>query len=232
MEFNERLKKVRSIMGLTQVEFAELGGVKAVTQTNYERGIRFPTLEYLLNLKKAGVDINFVIFGEVQEQATLSDTESKILLAYRNGGSERKLAIEFVAGIHDDNMPQDSEGGSSFSTPSEEIKEDKKIDSSKLFAVYYCGDVVRNSFNLFFKVAPIFSIAAILFLGITHILITEFIPLFSENSLLLANMGSLVIAMVGLVLIILGGVKVGEKLLNHQDSNLVRLRQLKALLDK
>lgn len=94
--------------------------------------------------------------------------------------------------------------GGSFSTPSEEIKEDKKIDSSKLFAVYYCGDVVRNSFNLFFKVAPIFSIAAILFLGITHILITEFIPLFSENSLLLANMGSLGIAMVGLVLIILG----------------------------
>lgn len=230
MEFNERLKKVRSIMGLTQVEFAELGGVKAVTQTNYERGIRFPTLEYLLNLKKAGVDINFVIFGEVQEQATLSDTESKILLAYRNGGSERKLAIEFVAGIHDDNMPQDSEGGSSFSTQAEEIKEGEKIDSNKLFSVYYWGDVVRNAFNFFFKVAPIFSIAAILFWGIIHT-ITEFLPLFAGNGLF-ANSVTLGITVIALLSTILVGIKIGDKLLNYKDSNLVRLRQLKALFAK
>lgn len=230
MEFNERLKKVRSIMGLTQVEFAELGGVKAVTQTNYERGIRFPTLEYLLNLKKAGVDINFVIFGEVQEQATLSDTESKILLAYRNGGSERKLAIEFVAGIHDDNTPQDSEGGSSLSTQAEEIKEGEKIDSNKLFSVYYWGDVVRNTFNFFFKVAPIFSIAAILFWGMIHI-ITEFIPLFVENGLF-ANSVSVGIAVITLLFITLGSIKIGDKLLNYKDSNLVRLRQLRVLFAK
>ena len=217
-------------MGLTQVEFAELGGVKAVTQTNYERGIRFPTLEYLLNLKKAGVDINFVIFGEVQEQATLSDTESKILLAYRNGGSERKLAIEFVAGIHDDNTPQDSEGGSSLSTQAEEIKEGEKIDSNKLFSVYYWGDVVRNTFNFFFKVAPIFSIAAILFWGMIHI-ITEFIPLFVENGLF-ANSVSVGIAVITLLFITLGSIKIGDKLLNYKDSNLVRLRQLRVLFAK
>lgn len=230
MEFNERLKKARHIMGLTQVEFAELGGVKAVTQTNYERGLRFPTLEYLLNLKKNGVDINFVIFGEVQEQATLSDMESKLLLAYRNGGFERKKAIEFVAGIYDENPPSDIHKKDD-SNHESEIKKDKNEDNNNLFSTYYWGDVVRNASKLFFKVMPIFLMVAILFWGVTHILITEFVSLFPEGSLF-ANLVSSGLAVIVLLFITLGSIKIGERLLNPQDSNLVRLRRLKALLTK
>lgn len=228
MEFNERLKKARHIMGLTQVEFAELGGVKAVTQTNYERGIRFPTLEYLLNLKKNGVDINFVIFGEVQEQATLSDMESRLLLAYRNGGFERKKAIEFVAGIYDENPPSDSDKRDS-SNHGAEIK--KNEDNNNLFSTYYLGDVVRNVSKIFSTVMPVFLMAAILFWGVIHILITEFTPLFPEGSLV-ANLVSAGIAVIALLFIVLGSIKMGERLLNPQDSNFVRLRRLKALLAK
>lgn len=230
MEFNERLKKVRSITGLTQVEFAKLGGVKAVTQTNYERGLRFPTLEYLLNLKKAGVDIHFVIFGEVQDQGGLSEMESKLLLAYRNGGAERRKAIEFVAGIYNDDNTQDEpkEGTSNHHSDADQNKEKNR---NSFFSAYSLDDMRRNAFNFVLKVIPIVSLAAILFWGVIHILTAEFITRFSEGSLL-AYIGSLGGAIIALLFITLGCIKVGEKLLNYKDSNLVRLRQLRALFSR
>lgn len=230
MEFNERLKKVRSIMGLTQVEFAKLGGVKAVTQTNYERGLRFPTLEYLLKLKTAGVDIHFVVFGEVQEQGALSAMESKLLLAYRNGEFERKKAIEFVAGIHDDDNAKGNKEDD-ISSHHLEVKEDKKKTDTNLCSTYYLGDVGRNAFNFAFKVMPVISIMIMLFLSFIYILTNAFMPMFSVNSLL-ANVGNLGIAVSAFILIIGLSIKFGEKLLNYKDSNLVRLRQLRALFAK
>lgn len=230
MELNERLRKIRNDMGLTQADFAELGGVKVLAQTNYERGMRVPSLEYLLKLKESGVDINFIIFGEVVDVNGLSSMEHKLLFAYQNASKERKQAIEFVAGIYkDDNIPDDPKEDISNHNSNEHQNIEKSNKS--FFSAYSLGDIRRNAFNFFFKVAPIFSIAAILFWGIMHILITEFIPLFAEKGVF-ANSISLGVAIIALLSVIFGGIKIGEKLLNYKDSNLVRLRQLRALFAK
>lgn len=227
MELNERLRQVRNNMGLTQADFAELGGVKVLAQTNYERGVRAPSLEYLLKLKESGVDIHFILFGEVVDTNRLSSIEHKLLFAYQNASKERKQAIEFVAGIQDDidkGIVDDS------SSTQIEPPQDKKRDSNSFSSTYYWGDVKRNAFNLILKVVPIISMMVMFFLGFIHILTNKFIPLFSVNSVL--GIGSLGISVSALVLLLFLGIKGGDKLLNYQDSNLVRLRQLKALLAK
>lgn len=230
MELNERLRKIRNDMGLTQADFAELGGVKVLAQTNYERGMRVPSLEYLLKLKESGVDVNFIIFGEVVDINTISVMENKLLFAYRNGSKERKQAIEFVAGIYKDDSTQD-ESKEDISDHNSNEHQNIEKNNNSFFSAYYLGDIRRNAFNFFFKVTPIFSIVAILFWGIIHILITEFIPLFAENDLFV-NSVTLGIAIIALLSIIFGGIKIGEKLLNYKDSNLVRLRQLRALFSR
>ena len=230
MELSERLRKVRNDMGLTQADFAELGGVKVLAQTNYERGMRVPSLEYLLKLKESGVDINYIIFGEVVDINGLSSIEHKLLFAYQNASKERKQAIEFVAGIYnDDNTPDDNKEDISNHHSGE--NQNKKKHNNSCFSVYSVGDIRRNAFNVVFKVVPFFSIAAILFWMVIHILTTEFIPLFSEESLF-ANSISLGIAVIALMSISLLSIKIGDKLLNYKDSNLVRLRQLRALFAK
>lgn len=230
MELNERLRKVRNDMGLTQADFAELGGVKVLAQTNYERGLRVPSLEYLLKLKESGVDINYIIFGEIVDTARLSRMDHKLLYAYQNASKERKQAIEFVAGIRNDDNSSDECKDDVSNHQSDANKENIKSNNS-FFSMYSLGDIGLNTFNFIFKVVPTLSIMTALFWGLIYILTTEFIPLFSENRLF-TNVGSLGITMVALVLIISVGVRSGEKLLNYQDSNLVRLRQLKVLLAK
>lgn len=98
-KIGERLREVRVNMGLTQKDFAELGGVKTLAQTNYERGVRYPTLEYLIELEKSGVNTHFVIFGKFVDINKISVTENELLYAYRHGGKDEKLAMEFVANI-------------------------------------------------------------------------------------------------------------------------------------
>lgn len=228
MELNERLRKVRNDMGLTQVDFAELGGVKVLAQTNYERGLRVPSLEYLLKLKEAGVDINYIIFGEVVDINRLSSIEHKLLFAYQNASKERKKAIEFVAGIYnDDDSSDDNKEGLSDHHSCE--KQNKEKNNNSFFSAYSWGDIRRNTFNLIFKVVPVFSLIAILFLFSIQSLIT--ISLFSESKFF-SNFISLGLVVIALLSITFGSIKIGEKLLNYKDSNLVRLRQLRALFAK
>ena len=230
MELNERLRKVRNDMGLTQADFAELGGVKVLAQTNYERGMRVPSLEYLLKLKESGVDINFIIFGEVVDVNGLSSMEHKLLFAYQNASKERKQAIEFVAGIYNDDNTQDEPKEDS-SNHCSDADQNKEKNRNSFFSAYSLGDMRRNAFNFVLKVIPIISLAVILFWVVIHILTTEFITRFSEGSLF-AYFGSLGGATIALLFITLGSIKIGEKLLNYKDSNLVRLRQLRALFAK
>lgn len=230
MELNERLRKIRNDMGLTQADFAELGGVKVLAQTNYERGMRVPSLEYLLKLKESGVDVNFIIFGEVVDVKGLSNMEHKLLFAYQNASKERKQAIEFVAGIYNDDNTEDGPK-EDISTSHSDAYQNNEKNSNSFFSAYSLGDIKRNALNLVFKVVPIVSIVTILFWGIIHILITKFIPLFAENGLF-ANSVSVGIAVITLLFITLGSIKIGDKLLNYKDSNLVRLRQLRVLFAK
>ncbi|MBS1770551.1 MAG: helix-turn-helix transcriptional regulator [Acidobacteria bacterium] len=63
MSFGARLKTVREKLRLTQEQFAELGGVKRVSQHLYEQNARVPDLNYFLKLREHDVDIGFLILG-------------------------------------------------------------------------------------------------------------------------------------------------------------------------
>ena len=59
-EVGERLKHERKRLGMSQEVFGAVGGVQRVTQYLYEQGDRSPTLEYLLRVVSAGVDLGYL----------------------------------------------------------------------------------------------------------------------------------------------------------------------------
>jgi len=62
--FSERLREERKRLGLSQAVLAQLGGVRARAQGNYENGERSPDAEYLSRIARAGVDVHYVITGQ------------------------------------------------------------------------------------------------------------------------------------------------------------------------
>ncbi len=61
-----RLREERKRLGLLQPAFAEIGGVKRVTQHLYEQNERVPDANYLLRMHEHGVDILYVLLGRRQ----------------------------------------------------------------------------------------------------------------------------------------------------------------------
>jgi transcriptional regulator with XRE-family HTH domain len=88
----QRLKAERKRLGMTQPEFALLGGVEKGTQINYEQDKRSPTAEYLIAVAAVGVDTELILHGVVSERA-LSDDEIELLSGYR------KLDVRGKAGV-------------------------------------------------------------------------------------------------------------------------------------
>ncbi len=78
--FFDRLREERKRLGLNQVDFAEIGGVKKGAQINYERGERSPDADYLSGVAAAGVDVLYVITGV---RAPITDDERELLAGYR-----------------------------------------------------------------------------------------------------------------------------------------------------
>jgi transcriptional regulator with XRE-family HTH domain len=70
MSLGVRLRQERKRIGLTQEEFAALGGVKRVSQHFYEQDVRVPDMSYLMSLKAGGVDVWFLISGSRIQPAT------------------------------------------------------------------------------------------------------------------------------------------------------------------
>lgn len=85
-----RLRDERRRLGLTQKQFAQLGGVTPNTQINYEASRRSPNNAYWMTVAQLGVDIQYVLTGvrsynlehmtsEIKEPAMLYDTHSSRL---------------------------------------------------------------------------------------------------------------------------------------------------------
>ena len=62
--FGQRLKDERERLGLTQVDFAALGGAKKHAQINYEADRTAPGVDYLQALAAHGVDIVYLMTGK------------------------------------------------------------------------------------------------------------------------------------------------------------------------
>ena len=86
MDIGRRLRQERQRLGLTQSDFAAVGGVAANALLKYEQGIRFPRADFLSALDMIGVDVLFVVTGARMpilpgQSERLLDAE-KTLIAY------------------------------------------------------------------------------------------------------------------------------------------------------
>lgn len=94
MQFNigMRLREERERLGLSQPAMGEIGGVKKLTQLNYEKGERSPDAAYLSAISKFGVDVQFVVTG-IRSAEALDADEQELLNLYRTA----PLAIKAAA---------------------------------------------------------------------------------------------------------------------------------------
>lgn len=81
-QVGERLREERMRIGLSQDEFAAVGGVTRRTQSAYEADARAPDTTYLHALEKVRVDIVYVLTGQ-RAVALINEDESNILGGYR-----------------------------------------------------------------------------------------------------------------------------------------------------
>ena len=65
--FGNNIRMERLRLGLTQSELAELGGVSKTSQVSYEAGASRPDSQYLSNVAKAGINISWLLTGQVPE---------------------------------------------------------------------------------------------------------------------------------------------------------------------
>jgi len=63
-QFGARLRAERERLGYTQKDFAELAGIKRVSQYLYEHEDISPNLRYLTAIAELGVDVYFLFFDK------------------------------------------------------------------------------------------------------------------------------------------------------------------------
>lgn len=97
--FGSRLKEERKILGLSQHDFAAIGGVEANAQGKYENGERAPRSDYLAALISRGVDVLYVLSGQrtPMRSDSLSDTERAVIVHYRGLTEVDQAAISQLA---------------------------------------------------------------------------------------------------------------------------------------
>ena len=88
----ERLREERERLGYSQTAFGELGGVKKLSQINYEKGVSYPTAAYLECLAKVGADVMYIVTGS-RGGVVLTVEETKLLDNYRHSAGPAKAAL-------------------------------------------------------------------------------------------------------------------------------------------
>lgn len=98
MNISDRLREERERLGLNQVEFGSIGGVKKLAQINYEKGERHPDSAYLAAIAAAGADVLYILTGQrsqpVPPAQELPRQEQEWLALYRNSSEEVRAALK------------------------------------------------------------------------------------------------------------------------------------------
>lgn len=92
-----RLREERMRIGLSQGEFAAIGGLSNKAQLSYESGARSPDANYLAALAKVGVDVLYVITGTRAHSSTLPADEAELLDSFRQLNDVGRAAIQASA---------------------------------------------------------------------------------------------------------------------------------------
>ncbi|EGV2900928.1 TPA: helix-turn-helix domain-containing protein [Salmonella enterica subsp. salamae] len=91
-DIGQRLREERERIGLSQSAMGEIGGVKKLTQLNYEKGERSPDAAYLYAISKFGADIQFIVTG-VRSSVALNTDEQELLSLFRKAPMAVKAAV-------------------------------------------------------------------------------------------------------------------------------------------
>ncbi|GLU35667.1 XRE family transcriptional regulator [Trinickia caryophylli] len=88
-----RLRRVRNELKETQEVFAQRGAVTQKSQANYEKGLRTPNTRYWLCLFASGIDILYVLTGEMAGEK-LTRTEQRLIREIgKLDGRQRELFV-------------------------------------------------------------------------------------------------------------------------------------------
>lgn len=95
-EIGNRLREERKRLALNQTEMATYGGVQLSAQSNYEKGERSPSAEYLAGIAAIGADVLYIITGVRTPKAndSLSQDEVRLVKNYNQVGKEDKAAAQ------------------------------------------------------------------------------------------------------------------------------------------
>lgn len=101
----KRLRAERLRLGLSQDEFAAIGGLTRRTQTHYETDGRPPDTSYLLALAGIGVDVVYVLTGKASINM-LSIEESEVVVGYRQLNETGRAMVQAViaSGVNSGSM--------------------------------------------------------------------------------------------------------------------------------
>ncbi|HFV9258216.1 helix-turn-helix domain-containing protein [Enterobacter cloacae] len=100
-----RLREERERLGLSQAALGEVGGVKKLTQLNYEKGERSPDASYLYAISKFGADVQFIVTG-IRSAENLSQDEKEMINLFRQAPLAVKAAA--LAALNAGNAASDS----------------------------------------------------------------------------------------------------------------------------
>jgi transcriptional regulator with XRE-family HTH domain len=88
----ERLRSQREALGLSQQALAEICGITARSQRNYESGERLPDAAYLAALSAAGADVLYILTGQ------RSQPIAPLLDNYRNAPAGVQSGVKTTLG--------------------------------------------------------------------------------------------------------------------------------------
>lgn len=95
-----RLKSERVRLGYSQKEFGILGGRSMRGYQDCERGLTFPTADFLAGVAEAGADVLFIITGETAVVASeaLAGVTVRQALAMLDPADRHRLLLDLLAG--------------------------------------------------------------------------------------------------------------------------------------
>lgn len=95
-DLSDRIREAREALGLSQQAIAEMCGVTARSQRNYESGERMPDAAYLSAIAAAGADVRYILTGRRDGPApVVLSAEEQTMVAYMREATPqlRKAAL-------------------------------------------------------------------------------------------------------------------------------------------
>lgn len=95
-DLSDRIREAREALGLSQQAIAEICGITARSQRNYESGERMPDAAYLSAIAAAGADVLYILTGQRTGPApVVLSAEEQTMVAYMRESTPqlRKAAL-------------------------------------------------------------------------------------------------------------------------------------------